>query len=127
MEKTGHYNKKKHDGIFERLHKAKIWLKKYAPEEVKFEVQKKVPKDIKLTSKEKEALHEIAKLLEEKEYDEKSLFNEFYNISNKLELNPQDFFKAAYKVLLNKERGPKLAPFILALEKEKVVRLFEGV
>lgn len=127
MEKTGHYNKEQHDRIFERLHKAKTWLKKYAPDEVKFEVQKQVPKDIKLIAKEKKALYTIAELLKEKEYDEKSLFNEFYNVSNRLELKPQDFFKAAYKVLLNKEKGPKLAPFILAFGKEKVAKLFEGV
>ena len=127
MEKTGHYNKEMHDKIFERLHKAKIWLKKYAPEDVKFEVQKHVPKNIELSAKEKKALHEIAGLLHKNEYDEKSLFNEFYNVSNNLELKPQDFFKAAYKVLLNKERGPKLAPFIIALGKEKVIKLFEGV
>ncbi len=127
LEKTGHYDKKEHDAIFDRLHKAKIWLKKYAPEDVKFEVQNQAPKDIKLTGKEKEALHIIAGLLKEKEYDEKSLFEEFYNVSNKLELKPQDFFKAAYKVLLNKERGPKLAPFILALGQEQVAKLIESV
>ena len=66
-------------------------------------------------------------MLREKEYDEKTLFNEFYQVSKKLEINPQDFFKSAYKVLLNREKGPKLAPFILALGKEKVIRLFEGV
>ncbi|MBI2652246.1 hypothetical protein HYX00_02165, partial [Candidatus Woesearchaeota archaeon] len=127
MEKTGHYAKEMHDIIFERLHKAKIWLNKYATDEVKFEVQKHVPKNIQLTEKEKKALHFIAELLREIDYNEKSLFNEFYNVSNKLELNPADFFKAAYKVLLNKERGPKLAPFILALGKEKVIKLFESV
>ena len=127
MEKTGHYDKKEHEQIFDRLHKAGIWLEKYAPNEMKFEVQKHAPKNIELTAKEKKALHEVAKLLKEKEYDEKTLFNEFYKISEKLELKPQDFFKAAYKVLLNKERGPKLAPFIIALGKDKVVKLFEGV
>ncbi len=127
MEKTGHYSKEMHDRIFDRLHKAKIWLKKYATEELKFEVQKHVPKNIELTAKEKEALNEIAKLLKEKEYNEKSLFNEFYNVSKELDLKPQDFFIAAYKVLLNKEKGPKLAPFILAFGKEKVVKLFEEV
>lgn len=127
MEKTGHYDKDIHDRIFERLHKAKVWLGKYAPEEAKFEVQKQAPNNIELSANERGALREIASLLKEKEYDEKSLFNEFYSVSGKLGLKPQDFFKAAYKVLLNKERGPKLAPFILALGKEKVVKLFEGV
>ncbi len=127
MEKTGHYDKESHDAIFERFHKAGIWLKKYAPEEVKFEVQRHAPKNIVLDEKEKEALHTIADLLKEKEFDEKSLFNEFYEVAKKLALNPQDFFRAAYKVLLNKEKGPKLAPFILALGKEKVAKLFEEV
>ena len=127
LEKTGHYSKEEHDIIFERIRKVKIWIKKYAPEEVKFEVQKHVPNDVKLTSEEKEALHAITDLLKEKDYDEKSLFNEFYEVSKKIGINPQDFFKAAYKVLLNKERGPKLAPFALALGKEKVAKLFEEV
>ena len=127
MEKTDHYDKKEHHSIFERLQNAKIWLKKYAPDDMKFEVQNHVAKNIQLTAKEKKALRIIAELLEEKEYDEKSLFNEFYNVSKELDLKPQDFFKCAYKVLLNKERGPKLAPFILALGKEKVVKLFEEV
>lgn len=127
MEKTGHYSKEMHGMIFDRLHKAKVWLRKYAPDEVKFEVQKHVQKNIELTAKEKKALHAIAKSLKEKEYDEKSLFQEFYNLSKELDLKPQDFFKAAYKVLLNKERGPKLAPFVLALGKEKVAKLFEEV
>ena len=78
-----------------------------------------------MNANEKKALHAVAKSLKEKEYDEKSLFEEFYNISKEMDLKPQDFFKAAYKVLLNKERGPKLAPFVLALGKEKVAKLFE--
>ncbi|HLC61972.1 MAG TPA: lysine--tRNA ligase [Candidatus Nanoarchaeia archaeon] len=113
--------------LSKRLELAKNWLKKYAPEDVKFEVQKHIPKDLNLSHKEKEALHAIAQLLKENDYDEKALFNEFYEVSKKLDLKPQDFFKAAYKVLLNKERGPKLAPFILAIGKERVVKLFEEV
>ena len=125
--KTGHYKKEDHDRIFERLRTVKIWLRKYAPYDVKFEVQKEVPKGVILTDKEKEALHIVAQKLKENEYTEQTLFEEFYNLSKSLELKPQEFFKAAYKVLLNKERGPKLAPFILALGKEKVAVLFELV
>jgi len=125
LEKTGHYNKKMHDMIFKRINKAKIWLSKYAPEDVKFTVQEEVPKDLKLSSKEKEALHLVVKALKEKKWSEKTLFEEFYNICNKVGIKNTDFFRAAYNVLLNKDRGPKLAPFILALGEEKVIRLFE--
>lgn len=113
--------------IKERLSFAKRWVKEFADEQYKFKLQHKVPEGLQLEQKQKKALHEIAKLLKEKEYDEKSLFNEFYGVSKQLGLNPPDFFKAAYGVLLNKEKGPKLAPFILTLGKEKVIRLFEGV
>ena len=110
-----------------RLSFARKWVEQFAEEQYKFKLQNKVSPDLKLNQHEKKALHEISRLLKEKDYDEKSLFNEFYNVSKELELKPEEFFKAAYKVLLNKERGPKLAPFILMLGKEKVAKLFEGV
>ncbi|MBW2977013.1 hypothetical protein KY347_06215, partial [Candidatus Woesearchaeota archaeon] len=125
LEKTGHYDKKFEEMVFNRIQKAKVWLEKHAPEDVKFTLQDEVSGDLKLSAKEKEALHIAAKALKEKEWDEKTLFEEFYNICKKTEIKNTDFFRAAYNVLLNKDRGPKLAPFILAVGKEKVVGLFE--
>lgn len=127
MEKTGHYDKKNHDIIFERINEARAWLDKYAPDDVKFTVQQEVPQDLKLSSKEKKALHMVVDALKGKKWNEKTLFEEFYNICKKINIKNTDFFRAAYNVLLNKDRGPKLAPFILALGKEKVIQLFEGV
>ena len=112
--------------LAKRLQLAKNWLDKYAPDDVKFTVQEKVPEGLKLSQKEKDALHEVAKVLREKEWKQQELFNEFYNICQKTEVKNTDFFRAAYNVLLNKDRGPKLAPFILVLGKEKVAGLFEG-
>lgn len=37
-----------------------------------------------------------------------------------------DFFKAAYQVLIGRERGPKLFSFILAMNKEEVAKRFTG-
>jgi lysyl-tRNA synthetase class 1 len=127
MEKTGHYDKKMHDAIFERIHKAKVWLDKYAPDDVKFTVQDTVPEGLKLSTGEKKALQLVVKALEKRKWNEKTLFEEFYNICKKVDIKNTDFFRAAYNVLLNKDRGPKLAPFILALGKEKVIELFGKV
>jgi len=127
LEKTGHYEKKYHNAIFERLEKAKKWLELYAPEEGKFSLQEEVPKGLSLTNNEKFVLHKIAELLKEKDWDEKSLFEEFYEVSKANNLEPKQFFKVAYRVLINKEQGPKLAPFILAIGKEKAIKLFEKV
>lgn len=113
--------------IEKRLALSKNWLDKYAPEDVKFTVQEIVPKDLNLSVKEKKALHLMVKALEDKKWNEKTLFEEFYNICKKIGIKNTDFFRAAYNVLLNKDRGPKLAPFILTLGKEKIIELFEKV
>ncbi len=113
--------------ILKRLELAKHWLDKYAPEDAKFTVQESVPKNLKLDSKEKEALHLVADALKKKDWEQNELFNEFYDICKKTGIKNTDFFKAAYNVLLNKDRGPKLAPFILALGKDKIIELFGKV
>jgi len=128
LKRTGHYDEKDHKRIFERLHKAKVWVDKYAPEEMKFEVQEEVPKGLKLSDAQKKGLKKVAELLMEKDFEnDKELFTEFYGIIKELGIKGPEFFKGAYNVLLNKDRGPKLAPFILAIGKEKVAELFSKV
>ncbi len=124
LKATGHFQKEYEKEIFERIEKAKGWLKKYALEDQKFEIQSEINKNIKLSQKQKKALHEVADALEKKEFNEKSLFEEFYEICKKSDLKPADFFKAGYLVLLNKEKGPKLANFLLTLGKEKIIDMF---
>jgi lysyl-tRNA synthetase class 1 len=108
-----------------RMECALNWLEHYAPEDFKFTVQKEVPKDLKLDVKEKKALKNVAEMLG-KPIKDKELHGEFYNICQELNLNVGDFFKAAYKVLINKEKGPRLASFILTIGKKKVKELFSG-
>ena len=128
---TGHLPEKASksdiDCIKERLAFAKKWVEEFAEEQFRFKLQHKVPDNIDLSQKQKDALHLLAEKLKKQEWDEKSLFNEFYSICKELGIKNTEFFEAAYKVLLNKEKGPKLAPFILALGKEKVAKLFDGV
>jgi len=109
-----------------RMKCALKWLELYAPDDFKFTVQKEVQKDIKLGKKQKDALHKVAEILGKKLTDEE-LHEEFYKICTELELQVGDFFKGAYSVLINKERGPKLASFILTIGKGKVKKLFESV
>ncbi len=130
LKETGHIpknaTKSELDYVKERLRFAKKWVEEFADERYKFELQKKLP-DIKLSSKQKKALHILAKRLKEKKWDEKTLFEEIYNISrDEVNIEPKELFKAAYLVLLNKEKGPKLAPFLLAVKKH-AIKLFESI
>jgi lysyl-tRNA synthetase class 1 len=108
-----------------RANCAKNWLEKYAPEEFKYEINKKTPK-IKVPKKYKEAFKEISGVLKNKKYEEKELHQEFYEIITKYELNNKEFFEYAYKILINKSKGPKLARFILDLG-DKAIKLFSDL
>jgi lysyl-tRNA synthetase, class I len=125
LKKTGQYQIDQREKIFSTISRARTWLNKYAPEESKFILQEALP-NVQLSDKQKQALKTIAQKLREKEWEEKALFNEFYEIAKQLEMDTKDLFKAGYLVLLNKERGPKLAPFVIALG-ERAIKLFEAV
>lgn len=125
----GSYNLKS-KGDVERLKvRAKCafnWISKYAPDAMKFHVQNDVK--VKLSNKEKEALMKLLNYLEKHDtLDEKLLYEEFYAISTSLDMTPKEFFKACYNVLINQDRGPKLAPFIVTLGKDRVVSLLKKV
>jgi lysyl-tRNA synthetase class 1 len=104
---------------------AKNWLEKYAPPEFKFNIQEKV--SYTPNEKEKKALKLLKKALETKKFNENTLFKEFYNICQETEISPKEFFKAAYKVVINKERGPKLATLILAATPERITNILKQV
>ncbi len=115
----------------ERLRKraqcAVNWINKHAPEDFKFTLQEKVPKGIKLNKKQKNALKDVAKILKKKDnWEDKELHEEFYIIIKNNDLEIKDFFKAAYNVLINKDKGPKLAAFVIEI-KDKAVKLFDSV
>lgn len=114
------------DYVKERLRFARTWVNEFASPQYKFELQKTVPK-VKLTSNQKKALRILADKLKKGKWDEKTLFTEIYNIArDEVNIEPKELFKAAYLVLLNKERGPKLAPFLLSAKKHAIM-LFESL
>jgi len=104
---------------------AKNWIEKYAPEEFKFEVKEK--NDVKLKGNKKKLFLEIAKKLEEKDWTDKELHEEFYVLIKNYDIDNQEFFKTAYNIIVGKDKGPQLANFILIIGKEKIIKLFSSV
>ena len=104
-----------------RAEKVKNWIEKYAPEEFKFEVVKKV--SVRLDKKQKQALIALKESLSVKDISEDELFNEFYNICEAVGLENKEFFEGAYMTLIGKVKGPRLAALILAIGKDKVIKL----
>ncbi len=108
--------------IKERIICAKNWLEKYAPEEFKFKINENPSK---VSLKEKEIVKEVITILEKSKLDDETLHKEFYEIAQKLKIEVKDFFKIMYKILINKERGPKLANFMLTIGQKRVIILLK--
>lgn len=115
--------------VMERLHDAKRWVDKFASDEYKFQVQTlehvdKIKKE--LTDKQRSALKLVAKKLKQKVWKPEDLHTEFYEICTAQNLEVKEFFTAAYRVVINKNRGPRLAAFLIALG-DTAVELLERV
>ncbi|MGD9275617.1 MAG: lysine--tRNA ligase [Candidatus Pacearchaeota archaeon] len=108
-----------------RAKKVANWIEKYAEEDMKFEVRKKFSAD--LSEKEKQAMIELKNSLMKKEYSEEELFDEFYSICEKLKIKNTEFFNAAYKTIIGKTKGPRLANLILIAGKNNIIKLLEQI
>jgi len=67
----------------------------------------------------KVALKHLADLLQKDETPE-DLQNSIYSIAKENQVQPKDFFKILYQIILSKDRGPKIGPFIEDIGKKKV-------
>ncbi|MFH1327702.1 MAG: lysine--tRNA ligase [Candidatus Bathyarchaeota archaeon] len=115
--------------IKDRLNKAAYWVKNYAPSEIKIEVTESVSPDVKgmLQEKEKEALKILIKMLTEKEWNDQQLQFEIFEVGKRIGIGKK-IFAVLYLIFFGKKFGPRLAPFLLSLEKELVIkRLTEAV
>jgi lysyl-tRNA synthetase, class I len=101
---------------------AKNWVQKHAPTEFKFKVQEKC--QVTLVKADKTILQELSTQLESRDWTDVELHEEIYVLCTNHEFPAKDFFKLAYRVLINQDKGPRLASFILAIGKEKVAKLF---
>ena len=108
-----------------RAEKVANWIEKYAEEDMKFEIKTKV--SVKLTEKEKQAIKELKKSLKSRDFNEDELFNEFYTICQKVGIKNTEFFDAAYRIIIGKSKGPRLASLILIAGKQNIIKLLEQV
>lgn len=102
-----------------RMAYSKIWLDRFAPEDAKIRIVEK-PDYASLTDGQKAALKAFADVFEkQKDLDAQSEAVKAICVQNGLKIN--DFFQAAYHVFIGRERGPKLLPFLAALDTGLVV------
>lgn len=77
--------------------------------------------DIQIDSTTKNALKELAEVLAS-EKEPEDLQNTIYQIAKKNNVQPKDFFKILYQIILSTTRGPKIGPFIADIGRKKVAQ-----
>jgi lysyl-tRNA synthetase class 1 len=73
-----------------------------------------------LSSQEREAVRELAQVLEA-EMDADHIQTEVFNAARKHGVEPRQFFKALYMILLGSSAGPRLGPYVIAMGRQNVV------
>jgi len=84
-----------------------------------FEETKTPTTELEIDDSSKAALKQLVKLLEEN-VEIEDLQNSIYSIAKENQVQPKDFFKILYQIILSANRGPKIGPFIEDVGKKKV-------
>ena len=126
----------KYEQFKDRLDRAKFWLEQCAPDQVnKLRATRNFEVWNTLDDKEKAAIASLYDYIANASYNLDELNQKLYAIPKEIypEITDQKelkgiqgkFFKTIYKLLIDKEQGPRLYLFLYAVEKERFVGLLD--
>lgn len=104
----------------ERIKYAKIWLEKFAPENLKMGLSENTGNNFKLSYEQKKYLVAVIDLINT-DSDAEKLQTELYDLTKRQGINVKLGFQAIYQVLIGKDFGPKAGAFLRQYPKEKVI------
>ena len=78
--------------------------------------------EIQLDEITKQAIKNLVDMLTAKD-EPLDLQNSIYQIAKNVGLQPKDFFKTLYQIILASDRGPKIGPFIIDIGRKKVAHV----
>ncbi len=108
-----------------RVKYARKWLDRFAPEDLKFSLQPKLPEMARsLTPQQKSALRIISEKLRSG-MNADDIHQLIYSVKDEAALTPNLLFEAIYKSLLGKAKGPRAGFFLASLDAGFVKRRFE--
>ncbi len=103
---------------------AKNWVDNYAPEQYIINLNEKPPR-IDLVPLVKKSLKELGKKLLTKKYTVDELNELIFKLARPVGM--KEFFTTAYKVIISRNKGPKLAQFIISADQKKIGKLLSNL
>lgn len=104
----------------ERAVYAKIWIKRFAPENLKFSLSESKENNFQFSQEQKIYLEKVIELINQ-DLDADALQVKLYELIKELGIDAKLGFQAIYQVLLGKDFGPKAGAFIRQYPKQEVV------
>lgn len=111
-----------------RIIAAKYWVDNLAPDEDKFQLQEELPFEAEeLSVIQKGFLNIFAEHINDVQWNETALQTAVFNAARLTPINPKLAFAAIYRVLLNRDQGPKAGSLIAHIGKEFITKRFTEV
>ena len=98
----------------------RFWLANFAPENVKFSIQESVPANIELSADEKGYFKTLAEKLKTIGWNADEINSAVTEVA-KDGIGNKGAFKAMYKILIGKNMGPRLGPFLASMDRQFVL------
>ncbi|MEO7319313.1 MAG: lysine--tRNA ligase, partial [Chthoniobacteraceae bacterium] len=108
-----------------RIASAKIWVENYASEEEKTRLQETLPaRAQELTQTQRAFLQNLAAALPETAWEDNALQAKVFEVARMTPIEQPVAFKAIYRVLLDREAGPKAGNLLAFLDRDFVIARF---
>lgn len=104
----------------ERIKYAKIWLEKFAPDNMKLGLSENAENKFELSKEQKEYLKKTIDLINS-HLNADDLQTKLYELTKEMGINPKLGFQAIYQTLIGKDFGPRAGAFIRQYEKKEVI------
>jgi len=109
----------------ERIRCAREWVANYAAEEEKTHLQENLPARAEsLTQAQRAFLNSLADVLGSTTWEDDALQTAIFNVARMTPVEQGGAFKAIYRVLLDRESGPKAGNLLAFMERDFVVKRF---
>ena len=111
-----------------RIRAAQYWLEHYATEEEKTKLQDTLPaRASELSVEQRGFLHMLAAQLKDAVWQDEALQIAVFNAARVTPIDQPSAFKAIYRVLLDRESGPKAGNLLSFLDRDFVIKRFAEV
>jgi lysyl-tRNA synthetase class 1 len=134
LRRTGHVpenmTEEQQKQVLTRLDKAKSWAQNHAPEDYRYEINWEPSNELvkDLTEEQLEVVSLMAEALGEESFEsQEELDGKLYDLRDESALDTGEFFETGYRVLLNREEGPRLSRLILSIGQDNVVEILEKI